>query len=46
MPVEGAGEGSVTWGTRLLATTYLEDRRLEVLRKALELYPDQSARPV
>ena len=30
---------------RHLSTPYLEDRRLEVLRKALELYPDQSARP-
>ena len=46
VPVEGAGEGSVTGATRQLATTYLEDRRLQVLRKALELYPDQSARPV
>ena len=45
VPVEGAGEGSVTGATRQLATTYLEDRRLQVLRKALELYPDQSARP-
>ena len=44
--VEGAGEGRVDGSTRRLVTTWLEDTRAAVLEKALENYPDQSARPV
>ena len=44
--VEGAGDGRVDGSTRRLTTTWLEDTRASVLKKALEFYPDQSARPV
>ena len=44
--VEGAGQGSTNGGTRKNITTWLEDTRAAVLEKALEDYPDQSARPV
>ena len=43
---EGAGNGRVDGNTRRLLTTWLEDTRAAVLRKGLESYPDQSARPV
>ena len=43
---EGAGEGRVDGSTRRLVTTWLEDTRAAVLKKALESFPDQSARPV
>ena len=44
--VEGAGEGRVDGSTRKLVTSWLEDSRAAVLRKALEENPVQSARPV
>ena len=44
--VEGAGYGSTDGGTRRKLTTWLEDTRAATLSKALEDYPDQSARPV
>ena len=44
--MEGAGDGRVDGSTRRLLTTWLEDTRAAVLVKALEQYPDQSARPV
>ena len=44
--VEGAGDGCVDGSTRRLITTWLEDCRASVLKKALEHHPDQSARPV
>ena len=43
---EGAGEGRVDGSSRKLITTWIEDTRAAVLKKALEDYPDQSARPV
>ena len=46
LPVQGAGEESMTGVTRKLITTHLEDSRFRVLKRALELHPDQSARPV
>ena len=44
--VEGAGEGRTDGSTRRILTTWIEDTRSAVLAKALEQYPDQSARPV
>jgi hypothetical protein len=44
--VEGAGNGNTDGGTRKEITTWMEDTRAAVLTKALEDYPDQSARPV
>ena len=44
--VEGAGLGSTDGSTRKEITTWIEDTRAAVLEKALEMYPDQSARPV
>ena len=44
--VDGAGEGRVDGSTRRLITTWLEDSRASVLKRALETHPDQSARPV
>ena len=44
--VEGAGDGGVDGSTRRLLTTWLEDTRAAVLKKSLENYPDQTARPV
>ena len=44
--VEGAGDGRVDGSTRRLLTTWLEDTRAAVLKKSLENYPDQTARPV
>ena len=46
MEVEAAGEGRVDGSTRRLVTTWQEDSRASVLRKALETHQDQSARPV
>ena len=43
---EGAGEGRTDGTTRRLATTWLEDTRASVLKKSLENFHDQSARPV
>ena len=44
--VEGAGDGSIDGSTRRKVTTWLEDTRNSVLVKALQNFPDQSARPV
>ena len=44
--VESAGDGRVDGSTRRITTTWLEDIRAAVLKKALEAYHDQSARPV
>ena len=44
--VEGAGNGSRDGSTRRKVTTWLEDTRAAVLVKSLELFPDQTARPV
>ena len=44
--VEEAGDGRVDGSTRRLLTTWLEDTRAAVLKKSLENYPDQTARPV
>ena len=44
--VQGAGDGSEDGSTRRKVTIWLEDSRAAVLAKALELYPDQTARPV
>ena len=44
--VKGAGDGSKDGSTRRKLTTWLEDTRAEVLVKSLEMFPDQSARPV
>ena len=44
--VEGAGDGRVDGSSRRLVTTWLEDTRACVLKKALGSFPDQSARPV
>ena len=46
METEAAGEGRVDGTTRRLVTTWLEDTRASVLKKALETHQDQSARPV
>ena len=43
--VEGAGEGRVDGSSRRLITTWIEDTRAAVLKKALENHPNQSARP-
>ena len=43
---KGAGEGCCDGSTRRKITTWLEDTRALVLSRALELYPDQTARPV
>ena len=43
---EGAGDGRVDGTTRRLATTWMEDTRASVLKKASENFHDQSARPV
>ena len=43
---EAAGEGRVDGSSRRLITTWLEDTRTSVLKKALEVHPDQSARAV
>ena len=43
--VEGAGHGNTDGGTRRQITTWIEDTRAVTLGKALEEYPDQSARP-
>ena len=43
--VEGAGQGSSDGSTRRNITTWIEDTRAEVVSKAMELLPDQSARP-
>ena len=43
--VEGAGEGRVDGSSRRLITTWIEDTRAAVLKKALESHPTQSARP-
>ena len=43
---QGAGDGSCDGSTRRAVTTWLEDTRAAVLVRALELYPDQTARPV
>ena len=43
---QGAGDGSCDGSTRRTVTTWLEDTRAAVLVRALELYPDQTARPV
>ena len=44
--VEGAGDGNVDRSSRRILTAWVEDTRAAVLVKALEQYPDQSARPV
>ena len=44
--VEGAGHGCTDGSSRRKITTWLEDMRAATLTKALEDYPDQSARPV
>ena len=44
--VDGAGDGRVDGSTRRLVTTWLEDTRTAVLKKALENHPDQTARAV
>ena len=44
--VEGAGQGSSDGSTRTRVTDYLENTRAKVFCRALELHPDQSARPV
>jgi hypothetical protein len=41
--VEGAGEGIVDGSTRWMITTWIEDTRAAVLRKALEVHYDQAA---
>ena len=43
---KGAGDGSEDGSTRRKVTTWLEDTRAAVLTRALEVYPDQSVRPV
>ena len=43
---QGAGDGSEDGSTRRKVTIMLEDTRAAVLKKALEQYPDQTARPV
>ena len=45
LQVQGAGDECMTGAIRKLITI-LEDDRLKVLERALELHPDQSARPV
>ena len=42
----GAGDGSQDGSTRRKVTIWLEDTRAAVLVRALEQYPDQTARPV
>ena len=46
VPVEAAGQGSNDGSTRRRITVYLEDKRKEVLVKALETHHNQAARPV
>ena len=46
VPVEGAGEGRVDGSTRALVTQQREGLRAKVLRRALTLHHDQTARPV
>ena len=43
--VQGAGDGSTDGSTRRTLTKWIEDTRNKVLAKALEMHPDQSARP-
>ena len=46
MPAEGGGEGCVDGSTRKRISEQRETLRGSVLTKALELYVDQTARPV
>ena len=43
---KGAGDGCEDGSTRRKITTWLEDTRAAVLARSLQLYPDQTARPV
>jgi hypothetical protein len=45
-PVEAAGQGSSDGSTRHRVTGYLEEQRAAVMCRALQLHPDQTARPV
>ena len=42
----GAGDGCEDGSTRRKISTWLEDTRAAVLARSLQLYPDQTARPV
>ena len=44
--MDGAGEGRFDGSTSRLVTTWLEHTRASALKKALESFPNQSARPV
>ena len=45
-PLEGVGEGRLDGSTRHLITQQRESMRAKVLSMALNLHPDQTARPV
>ena len=46
MPVEGAGQGSITGATRKVLTRSREETRLQVLERAMETHSDQFCRGV